>query len=134
MKRMLKLILVLVSIAVLGCSSSKDVINIPGPPVDDGLIQVDILSDADKSDISYHELFIRKESDLGGLGLRVSLNDGSLMLEKEFIWRLYGTIRLNDGTRIDVTNVPINLNFHPSINKRRIKYIIYSDGTVGSVF
>lgn len=35
MKRMLKLILVLVSIAVLGCSSSKDVINIPIPT--DGL-------------------------------------------------------------------------------------------------
>ncbi len=40
MKRMLKLILVLVSIAVLGCSSSKDVVNIPGATVPDDSISV----------------------------------------------------------------------------------------------
>ncbi len=68
MKRMLKLILVLVSIAVLGCSSSKDVVNIPGGTVPDNRVSVKFMVDkasfTDMDSNSY--IYLEVKEDIAG--------------------------------------------------------------------
>ncbi len=130
MKRMLKLILVLVSIAVLGCSSSKDVVNIPNP-TPDGLLEVKF-----KPEFVYLSMELRL-SEVGSSDFRYIPINESLLLDASKNWVLNGSYRINSGGTIIqdyINSFHLQLSIHESANKKSITYLIYDDGVIYPVF
>lgn len=132
MKKMLKMLTLLSILLILGsCSSSKGIVNID-TEVPDGKLEVIF-----NPKFTYQDMVVTlwKYNQSTGSYIKVGYADigAPMLLNSTDTMKITGTFRyVSGGTTITdyINDYPLDLAIHNAVNRRRITYNIYTDGTI----